>query len=158
MSVNKVILLGNVGKDPEVRYVDNNVAVANFTLATTERGYTTRDGKTIPDRTEWHNIVVWRGLAETAEKYVKKGMQLYIEGKIQTRSWTDKDGNKRYTVDILGDVMQMLGRKNDSNSIEVNDSNPAEASTTEKKVVSSKKAEEEPFSNVPQQDGDDLPF
>lgn len=158
MSVNKVILLGNVGKDPEVRYVDNNVAVANFTLATTERGYTTRDGKTIPDRTEWHNIVVWRGLAETAEKYVKKGMQLYIEGKIQTRSWTDKDGNKRYTVDILGDTMQMLGRKNDSNSIEVNDSNPAEASTTEKKVVSSKKAEEEPFSNVPQQDGDDLPF
>jgi len=158
MSVNKVILLGNVGKDPEVRYVDNNVAVANFTLATTERGYTTRDGKTIPDRTEWHNIVVWRGLAETAEKYVKKGMQLYIEGKIQTRSWTDKDGNKRYTVDILGDVMQMLGRKNDSNSIEVNDSNPAEASTTEKKVVSSKKAEEEPFANAPQQDGDDLPF
>ena len=158
MSVNKAILVGNVGKDPEVRYVDNNVAVANFTLATTERGYTTRDGKTIPDRTEWHNIVVWRGLAETAEKYVKKGMQLYIEGKIQTRSWTDKDGNKRYTVDILGDIMQMLGRKNDSNSIEVNDSNPAEASTTEKKVVSSKKAEEEPFSNVPQQDGDDLPF
>lgn len=150
MSVNKVILLGNVGKDPEVRYVDNNVAVANFTLATTERGYTTRDGKTIPDRTEWHNIVVWRGLAETAEKYVKKGMQLYIEGKIQTRSWTDKDGNKRYTVDILGDIMQMLGRKNDSN--------PAEASAPEKKVVSSKKAEEEPFANAPQQDGDDLPF
>ena len=100
-----------MGKDPEVRYVDNNVAVANFTLATTERGYTTRDGKTIPDRTEWHNIVVWRGLAETAEKYVKKGMQLYIEGKIQTRSWTDKDGNKRYTVDILGETLQLLGNK-----------------------------------------------
>ncbi|NCC99409.1 MAG: single-stranded DNA-binding protein [Bacteroidia bacterium] len=155
MSVNKVILLGNVGKDPEVRYVDNNVAVANFTLATTERGYTTRDGKTIPDRTEWHNIVVWRGLAETAEKYVKKGMQLYVEGKIQTRSWTDKDGNKRSTVDILGDVMQMLGRKIDNGN---SDSNQIEVPAPEKKVVSSKKSEEEPFASVPQQDGDDLPF
>lgn len=80
MSVNKVILIGNVGKDPEVRYLDNNVAVANFPLATTERGYTTRAGVQVPDRTEWHNIVLWRGLAETAEKYVRKGTQLYIEG------------------------------------------------------------------------------
>ena len=111
MSLNKVILLGYVGKDPEIRYVDNNVPVANFTLATTERGYTTRDGKTIPDRTEWHNIVVWRGLAETAEKYVKKGMQVYIEGKIQTRSWADKEGVTHYITEVIASDLQMLGKR-----------------------------------------------
>ena len=91
MAVNKVILVGNVGKDPEVRYVESNVAVANFPLATSERGYTSRSGVQIPERTEWHNIVLWRGLAEVAEKYVKKGTQLYIEGKLRTRSWTDSN-------------------------------------------------------------------
>ena len=95
MSVNKVILIGNVGKDPDVRYLENNVCVANFTLATTERGYTTQSGIQIPDKTEWHNIVVWRGLAEIAEKYVRKGTQLYIEGKIRTRSWEDQNKIRR---------------------------------------------------------------
>jgi len=108
MSVNKVILLGNVGKDPEVRYFDNGGAVANFTLATTEKGYTAANGTQIPDRTEWHNIVLWRGLAEVAEKYVKKGSKLYIEGKIRTRSYDDSTGNKRYVTEIYGDVMEML--------------------------------------------------
>ena len=84
MSVNKVILVGNVGKDPEVRYLEKNVAVANFTLATTERGFTMQNGTQVPERTEWHNIVAWRGLAELAEKYIRKGAHLYIEGKIQT--------------------------------------------------------------------------
>lgn len=110
MSVNKVILVGNVGKDPEVRYLDKNVAVANFPLATTERGFTMQNGTQVPDRTEWHNIVAWRGLAEIAEKYVRKGSQLYIEGKIQTRSW-EKDGIKRYTTEIYVDNMQLLGKK-----------------------------------------------
>lgn len=114
MSVNKVILIGNVGKDPEVKYLDRNVAVANFPLATTERGYKTASGTEVPERTEWHNIVLWRGLAETAEKYVKKGSQLYIEGKIRTRQWEDQNGNKRYTTEIYADVMQLLGRKGDS--------------------------------------------
>lgn len=114
MSVNKVILIGNVGKDPEVRYVDNNVAVANFPLATSERGYTTRSGVEVPERTEWHNIVMWRGLAETAEKYVRKGTQLYIEGRLRTREWMDKDGNKRYTTEILADTMNLLGRRSDN--------------------------------------------
>ena len=108
MSVNKVILLGNVGKDPEVRYFDNGGAVANFTLATTEKGYTAANGTQIPDRTEWHNIVLWRGLAEVAEKYVKKGTKLFIEGKIRTRSYDDSAGNKRYVTEIYGDVMEML--------------------------------------------------
>ena len=113
MSVNKVILVGNVGKDPEVRYLEKNVAVANFTLATTERGYTTQSGTQVPDRTEWHNIVAWRGLAELSEKYIKKGSQIYVEGKIQTRQW-EKDGVKRYTTEIYADTIQLLGKKPDS--------------------------------------------
>lgn len=113
MSVNKVILVGNVGKDPDVRYLDNNVAVANFTLATTERGYTGRDGQVYPDRTEWHNIVVWRGLAQVVEKYVKKGSQIFVEGKIRTRSYDDKDNIKRYVTEIYVDNLQLLGRKGD---------------------------------------------
>ncbi|MBK3518171.1 single-stranded DNA-binding protein [Carboxylicivirga marina] len=114
MSVNKVILVGNVGKDPEVRYLDNDVAVANFSIATTERGYTSRDGQTVPDRTEWHNVVAWRGLAKVVENYVKKGTQLFIEGKIRTRSYDDKDGNKRYVTEVYADNLQMLGRKSDN--------------------------------------------
>jgi len=110
MSVNKVILVGNVGKDPEVRYLDKNVAVANFTLATTERGYTMQNGTQVPERTEWHNIVAWRASAEYAEKYIRKGAQLYIEGKIQTRSW-EKDGIKRYTTEIYVESFQLLGKK-----------------------------------------------
>jgi len=110
MSVNKVILIGNVGKDPEVRYLDKNVAVANFPLATTERGYTTQNGTQVPERTEWHNVVTWRGLAELSDKYIRKGSQLYIEGKLQTRSW-EKDGIRRYTTEIVADVIQMLGKR-----------------------------------------------
>ncbi len=113
MSVNKVILVGNVGKDPEVRYLEKNVAVANFTLATTERAYSTQNGTQVPERTEWHNIVAWRGLAELAEKYIRKGGQLYIEGKIQTRSW-EKEGIKRYTTEIYADTIQLLGKKPES--------------------------------------------
>lgn len=112
MSVNKVILVGHVGKDPEVRYLEKNVAVANFTLATTERGYTAQNGTQVPDRTEWHNIVAWRGLAELAEKYIRKGSQLYVEGKIQTRSW-ERDGVKRYTTEIYAESIQFMGRKSD---------------------------------------------
>lgn len=114
MSVNKVILIGNVGKEPEVRYYDNGGAVANFSLATTERGYTAANGTQIPDRTEWHNIVLWRGLAEIAEKYVHKGSKIYIEGKIRTRSYDDQQGVKRYVTEVWGDTMELLDRKPDS--------------------------------------------
>ncbi|MCD7710961.1 MAG: single-stranded DNA-binding protein [Porphyromonadaceae bacterium] len=112
MSVNKVILVGNVGKDPEVRYFDNNVARATFPLATTERGFTRQGGTQVPDHTEWHNIVLWRGLAEVAEKYVRKGSQLYIEGRIRTRSY-EVEGATRYITEIYADNMQMLGRRSD---------------------------------------------
>lgn len=111
MSVNKVILIGNVGRDPEVRYLDSGVAVATFPLATSERGYTLQNGTQVPERTEWHNIVLWRGLAETAEKYVHKGDKLYIEGKIRTRSYDDQAGIKRYVTEIFADGMQMLTPK-----------------------------------------------
>ena len=112
MSINKVILVGNVGKDPELRHLDSGVAVASFPLATSE-SYIAKNGDKV-STTEWHNIVLWRGLAEVAEKYVTKGKQLYIEGKIRTRSWDDKDGNKRYMTEIVADVMQMLGTKSDN--------------------------------------------
>ena len=92
------------------------MAVANFTLATTEKGYKTRDGKEVPDRTEWHQIVLWRGLAEVAEKYVHKGDKLYIEGKIRTRSYDAQDGSKRYVTEIFADSMEMLSSKNSQNS------------------------------------------
>ena len=101
-------MIGNVGKDPDVRYLDSGVAVATFSLATTERGYTLQNGTQVPDRTEWHNIVLWRGLAQTAEKYVHKGDKLYIEGKIKSRSYDDQNGIKRTIVEIFADNMEML--------------------------------------------------
>ncbi len=120
MSVNKVILVGNVGKDPEVRHLDSGVAVANLPLATSET-YTAKNGEKV-STTEWHNIVLWRGLADVAEQYVKKGRQLYIEGRIKTRSYDDKDGNKKYITEIYADVMQMLGSRSDNQSNERSDS------------------------------------
>ena len=111
MSVNKVILIGNVGKDPDVRYLDNHVCVANLTLATTDRGYTAQNGTQVPERTEWHNLVFWRGLAETVEKYVHKGDKLYVEGSIRNRSYDDQNGVKRYVTEIFVDSMEMLSSR-----------------------------------------------
>ena len=108
MSVNKVILIGNVGRDPEVRYLDSGIAVASLPLATTDRAYTLANGTQVPEWTEWHNLVLWRGLAETAEKYVHKGDKLYVEGKIRTRSYDDQTGAKRYVTEIFVDSMEML--------------------------------------------------
>lgn len=110
--INKVILVGNLGKDPEVRTLENGAKVANFTVATSE-SYKNREGQRVT-QTEWHNIVLWRGLAEIAEKYLRKGNQVYIEGKIRTRSWDDKDGVKRYTTEVLGDNLTMLGSRRDN--------------------------------------------
>jgi single-strand DNA-binding protein len=147
MSVNKVILVGHVGRDPEVRYLEKDVAVANFTLATTERGRTLQNGTQIPERTEWHNVVAWRGLAELAEKYIRKGSQLYIEGKIQTRSW-EKDGVKRYTTEIYADTINLLGKKADN----------LDASHTNIVADSASPASEyTPISPTPTPE-DDLPF
>ena len=116
--VNKVILVGNLGKDPEVRYLDSGVAVANFSLATTEN-YKNKQGEKV-SQTEWHNIVLWRGLAEVAEKWLKKGSSVYVEGKIRSRKWEDKEGNTRYTTEILADNMTMLGGKSSTAGIPIN--------------------------------------
>ena len=107
MSVNKAILVGNLGRDPELRYTASGTAVCTFSIATSER-YKNRDGQQ-QEKTEWHNIVAWRQLAEICGKYLHKGKQVYIEGKIQNRSYDDRDGNKRYISEIVADQMQMLG-------------------------------------------------
>ena len=107
-TVNKVILLGYVGKDPEVRYYDKNSCVAQFTLATTERGYTLPNGTEVPDHTDWHNIIFWRQLAETCEKYVHKGDLIYVEGRIKTRSYEDKKGITRYITEVWGDRLELF--------------------------------------------------
>jgi len=109
MSINKVILVGNVGKDPVIRYFDKGAAKVTFPLATSE-SYTNQQGETITS-TEWHNIVLWRALAEVAEKTVKKGSQVYIVGKIKTRSYVDKDGNNKYITEILADTLMVLDKK-----------------------------------------------
>ena len=116
MSLNKVMLIGNVGNDPEVRYLESNpqnpaanAKVASFRLATTER-YRDRSGE-LRENTEWHSIVVWRANADVAEKYIRKGSQLYIEGKLRTRQWTDQTGAKRYTTEVVADTVQLLGKR-----------------------------------------------
>ena len=132
--VNKVILLGNLGKDPEVRYLDNGVAVANLSIATTEN-YKNKEGDRV-SQTEWHDVVLWRGLAEIAEKYLKKGSSVYIEGRIRNRKWEDKEGNTRYNHEILADNMTMLGgRSNDLNqNISSNQNTSNSIDSTEKEA------------------------
>lgn len=143
--VNKVILIGNLGKDPEVRHLDNGRAVANFSLATSEV-YNNKNGERVTN-TEWHNIVMWTPLAELAEKYLKKGSQIYLEGKLQTRSYDDKDGNRKYITEVVAATMNFLGSRSDSN--ENSGSNPG--------------GKQEPVnmgedSSLSGMDTDDLPF
>lgn len=143
--VNKVILVGNLGKDPEVRHLEGGTAVANFPLATTET-YKDKSGQR-QSQTEWHNIVLWRGLAEVAEKYLKKGNQVYLEGKLRSRSWEDKEGNTRYITEIVADNMTMLGSKKDS------EERQSQSSTT-----SSSSYEKNEETIIPSEEDDDLPF
>ncbi|NDW09465.1 single-stranded DNA-binding protein [Dysgonomonas sp. 520] len=158
MSVNKVILIGNVGKDPDVRYFDNGSAVVNFPLATTERGYTAANGTQVPDRTEWHNIVCWRGLAKIAEQFVKKGTPLYIEGKIRTRSYDDQNGVKRYMTEIYADNMELLGRRGDNpaSGDSASFSQPAQQQSQPQANNNTQQQATEPFGGS--DDADDLPF
>lgn len=111
MSVNKVILLGNVGKDPDIRYFDQNRAVANFTLATTERAHMGKNDQQIPERTEWHNIVVRGGLVQVVERFVRKGAKLYIEGKIRSRQYVDRENQNRFVTEILVDELEILSKR-----------------------------------------------
>ena len=109
MGVNKVILLGNVGRDPEIRYIDGK-PVASLSLATTERAYTTASGVQVPEKTEWHNLVLWGRNAELAERYIRKGSRLYVEGKLRTRVWEDKNAIKRNVTEIYFDTLEYLGQ------------------------------------------------
>ena len=111
--VNKVILVGNVGIDPEIRTTESGVKVARVRLATTERYYD-RQTNEAKELTEWHTITLWRGLADVVDKYVRKGSQLYIEGRLRTREWTDKENIKRYATEIMADEMKLLGRRGDA--------------------------------------------
>jgi single-strand DNA-binding protein len=131
-----------LGKDPEVRHLDNGRAVANFSLATSET-YKNKQGERVTN-TEWHNIVLWTPLAEIAEKFLKKGNQVYIEGKLTTRSWDDQDGNKRYTTEVVGREMTLLGGRPDGSSSGTGNGGDNMA--------------ESPVSNIPEDDTDDLPF
>jgi single-strand DNA-binding protein len=111
--VNRVMIIGNMGKDPDVQYLEGNIGVAKFSLATTET-YKDRSGKLI-SQTEWHTVVLWRGLADLAEKYLHKGSLVYIEGRLRTRSWEDKEGNKKFATEVVGDNLIMLDKRNDVN-------------------------------------------
>jgi len=139
--MNKVILIGNVGADPQVKYLDQGVCVAQLRLATTERGYTLQNGTQVPDRTEWHNCVFWRKQAEVVEKYVRKGDKLYVEGKIQTRDYTDRQGISRKSIDIVVDNMEMLSSKT------AGQSTPQQAAQPEA-----------PAAVAPTENGDKYPF
>ena len=112
--MNKVMLIGNVGQDPEIRYVDQGVAVARIHLATTERGYTLQNGTQVPDHTDWHNVILWRKLAEIVEKYVHKGDKLYIEGRIRYSTYDDKQGQRRSMTEIWADNLELLSPRSSS--------------------------------------------
>ena len=114
--MNKVMLIGNVGAEPEVRYVDQGVAVARIRLATTERGYTLQNGTQVPDRTDWHTVLLWRKLAEITERYVHKGDKLYIEGRIRYTTYDNKQGQQQYATEIWADNMELLIPKSASSS------------------------------------------
>lgn len=115
-TLNQVTLIGYVGNNSRVATTQNGRKVVNFTLATTEKGYTSKTGAQCPDRTEWHNIVLWGSVAEVAEKYLSKGSLVFVQGKIRTRTFEDKYGIKRYITEIEGETMQMLDRKTDNNN------------------------------------------
>jgi single-strand DNA-binding protein len=146
--VNKVILIGRLGQDPEVRYTPSGQAVANFTMATSEN-WTGKDGQK-QERTEWHRIVVWGRLAELCKDYLRKGRQVYIDGKLQTRSWDDKEGKKRYTTEIVANTVQFLGTAPDK--VETTDSGVEYSQPTESSSVP-------PFEpNVTHISDDEIPF
>ena len=152
--INKVILIGNVGQDPEVRYTgdaSNGAKVATLRLATTER-YRDRNGN-MQEHTEWHNVVVWRNTADVVEKYVRKGTQLYIEGRLRTRSWDDQNGSKRYTTEIVADTLQLLGRKQDSPAQPGGYQAPAQ-----QQYQQQYQQPVQPKPTVDEQPDDDLPF
>lgn len=158
--VNKVILVGNVGIDPEVRTTESGVKVARIRLATTERLFD-RQANEAKEHTEWHTITLWRGLADVVDRYVRKGTQIYVEGRLRTREWMDKDNNKRYTTEILADNMNLLGRRSDNPASEGAPA-PAYGAQQQQGGYQQPAAAPQPqpaaAPSVPADDPDDLPF
>ena len=142
--INKVILVGNLGRDPEMRYTQNGVAVCSFSLATSETYKDRTSGEKVT-QTEWHNIILWRGLAETAEKYLRKGSSVYIDGKIRTRKWEDQQGQTRYTTEIIADTMQMLDRRDSSADASQTVAQPAAAPEKQVDVPGAPEPDDLPF-------------
>ncbi len=157
--INKVILVGNVGVDPEVRTTESGVKVARLRLATSER-YTDRQSGEKKELTEWHTITLWRGLADIVDRYVHKGSQLYIEGRLRTREWVDKDNVKRYTTEILADNMQLLGSRSDSQVAATATAAPTSAPAMQPAAQSAAQPSYQQPAAIPsvQDDPDDLPF
>ncbi len=161
--VNKVILVGNVGLDPEVRTTESGVKVARVRLATTERIYNRQTNENT-ELTEWHTITLWRGLADVVDRYVRKGSQLYIEGRLRTREWTDKDNIKRYTTEIMADDMKLLGRRSDNQQGAAPQqggySQSQGAASYAQPQYAQPAAQPAPAASIPtpQDDPDDLPF
>lgn len=160
MSVNKVILIGNVGQDPRVKYFDTGSAVATFPLATTDRGYTLQNGTQIPERTEWHNIVASNRLAEIVDKYVHKGDKLYLEGKIRTRSYSDQSGAMRYITEIYVDNMEMLSPKGTNPGTSASAQQPGIGQPQQLQQSQQMQQPQQTQQSQPVQDNpaDDLPF
>ena len=161
MSLNKVMLIGNVGRDPEVRYLEGNAKVATFTLATSER-FKDRNGE-LRENTEWHNIVAWRANADVAEKFIHKGTQIYVEGRLRTRSYTDQAGVKKFTTEIQADTIQLLGRRPDADGAPQQggyQQHPAQPQGYSAPQPQSYAAPQQPSYSAPVDDvpGDDLPF
>lgn len=158
MSLNKVLLIGNVGKDPDIRYFDSGNAVASFPLATSERGYTLANGTVIPERTEWHNVVVRRDLVSFVEKWVKKGSGLYVEGKIRTRTYDDPSGVKRYITEIYADRVEFYstgsGNRGDNAATTTN----AQTTTTVQPSSTAQPASSQTSTPSMENEADDLPF
>ena len=155
-SVNKVILIGNLGTDPEVRYLESGQANARLNLAT-NRSYTTRDGEK-REETEWHRVVLWGKLAEIAEKYLSKGRTVYIEGRLQTRKWQDQQGVERYTTEVVGETMTLLGSRQDSGYSGAQQSSSAPQQQQQQTAQQSPQNIQEPASTAASDGSDDLPF
>ena len=164
--INKVILVGNVGLDPEVRALDSGVKVARVRLATSER-YTDRQTNETKELTEWHTVTLWRNLADVVDKYVHKGSQLYIEGSLRTREWTDKDNQKRYTTEIVATDMKLLGRRGDAQAVPAEPQEYAQSAQPVQPVQQAQPAQQPVYQQpapapqpvaVPADSADDLPF
>jgi single-strand DNA-binding protein len=154
--VNKVIIIGNLGRDPEIKYTQSNVPVANFSVATTE-SWKDKSSGDWQEKTEWHRVVAWRHLAERAERFLKKGKQVYVEGRLETRKWTSQDGQERYTTEIIANQLMILGRREEGEGSGGGSYGDAPARGAQRQAGGGD-FKPEPMGDPGPSDDDDLPF